>query len=109
MGFVRADAHPNANFKRMDERFAGTSEDFAQKGLRYTKEQLDSVLTETENYVRAKPAQALLYALVAGYLLNRLPVARIATVLVRLVYVAVKPAVLVYGASKLYEAAQREE
>jgi hypothetical protein len=93
----------------MDERFAGTSEDLAQRGLRYTKEQFESVLSETENYVRAKPAQALLYAALAGYLLNRLPVARIATVLMRLLYVALKPAVLVYGASKLYEAAQREE
>jgi hypothetical protein len=93
----------------MDERFAGTPKDFAQRGLRYTKEQFESVLNDTENYVRANPTQALLYAVLAGYLLNRLPVARIATALVRLLYVALKPAVLVYGASKLYEAAQREE
>lgn len=92
----------------MDESLAGTSEDFAQRGLRYTKEQFESVLTETESYVRAKPAQALFYAVVAGYLLNRLPLGRIATALVRLLYVALKPAVLVYGASKLYEAAQPE-
>jgi len=106
---VRAEEHRDANFKRMDEPFAGTSEDLAQRGLRYTKEQLESVLSETENYVRAKPVQALLYALVAGYLLNRLPLGRIVTAMVRLLYVASKPAVLVYGASKLYEAAQREE
>ena len=106
---MRAEAHRDANFKRMDEPSAGTSEDFAQRGLRYTKEQFESVLSETENYVRAKPAQALLYAVVAGYLLNRLPLARIATAVVRLLYLALKPAVLVYGASKLYEAAQREE
>jgi hypothetical protein len=96
--------------KRMDEPLAGTSdEDLAQRGLRYTKEQFEAVLDETENYVRAKPAQALLYAFVAGYLLNRLPVGRIASGVLRLLYVAMKPAVLVYGASKLYEATQEEE
>jgi ElaB/YqjD/DUF883 family membrane-anchored ribosome-binding protein len=57
----------------MDESMAGTSdEDLAQRGLRYTKEQFDAVVSETENYVREKPAQALLYAFVAGYLLKRL-------------------------------------
>lgn len=94
----------------MGESTAGTSDDdLAQRGLRYTKEQFDAVVSETENYVREKPAQALLYAFVAGYLLNRLPVGRIASGVVRLLYVALKPAVLVYGASKLYEAAQEEE
>jgi hypothetical protein len=94
----------------MDESMAGTSDDdLAQRGLRYTKEQFDAVVSETENYVREKPAQALLYAFVAGYLLNRLPVGRIASGVLRLLYVALKPAVLVYGASKLYEAAQEEE
>jgi hypothetical protein len=94
----------------MDEPLAGTSdEDLAQRGLRYTKEQFEAVLGETENYVRQKPAQAILYAFIAGYLLNRLPVGRIASGVLRLLYVAMKPAVLVYGASKLYEAAQEEE
>ena len=94
----------------MEEPIAGSSEeDIAHRGLRYTREQFGAVLSETEQYVREKPAQALLFALFAGYLLNRLPVGRIAGALLRLVYIALKPAVLVYGASKLYEAAQDEE
>ena len=95
----------------MEEPIAGTSEadDIAQRGLRYTREQFGAVLSETEHYVREKPAQALIFAVVAGYLLNRLPVGRIASALLRLVYIALKPAVLVYGASKLYEAAQENE
>jgi len=57
----------------MDESSAGTSEDLARRGLRYTKEQFDAVLNQPEDYVREKPAQSLLYAFVAGFVLNRLP------------------------------------
>jgi predicted nucleic-acid-binding protein len=90
----------------MDERSAGTSEDLALRGLRYTKEQFDDVLGQTEEYVRENPGQALLYALVAGYILNRLPVGRMVGTLLRLSFFALKPAILIYGATKLYKAAQ---
>jgi hypothetical protein len=93
----------------MDERSAGTSEDLALRGLRYTKEQFDDVLGQTEKYVRENPGQSLLYAFVAGYILNRLPIGRIASGLLRLSFVALRPAILFYGASKLYQAAQDEE
>ena len=84
------------------------SEDFALRSLNYTKEQFEEVLGQTERYVRENPGQAMLYAFVAGYVLNRLPVAGLLRGLVRLSLFALKPAVLVYGATKLYTAIQEE-
>ena len=84
------------------------SEDFALRGLNYTKEQLEEVFNQTERYVRANPGQSLLYAFVAGYVLNRLPVVGLLRGLVRFSLFALKPAVLVYGATKLYEVLQEE-
>ncbi len=85
------------------------SEDFALRSLNYTKEQFEEVLGQTEQYVRENPGQALLYAFVAGYVLNRLPVVGLFRGVVRLSLFALKPAVLIYGATKLYTALQDEE
>jgi glucose-6-phosphate dehydrogenase assembly protein OpcA len=94
----------------MDDQFAtAMSKDYPERGLRYTKEQFEQILRQTEDYVREKPAQSLLYALVAGFILNRLPVGRILAGVARLLMVAFKPAILIYGATKLYQASQREE
>jgi hypothetical protein len=93
----------------MDESSAETSGDLAQRGLRYTKEQFDAVLNQTEDYVREKPAQSLLYAFIAGFVLNRLPIGRVLGGVFRLFVLALKPAILIYGATKLYQAAQEEE
>jgi hypothetical protein len=84
-------------------------EDLAERGLRYTREHFDELLTETEAYVRANPVQSLAYAVVAGFVLNRLGIGRIVSGLVRLLLFALKPAILIYGAAKLYEATQEEE
>lgn len=93
----------------MDKEFAAIPEDFAERGLRYTKDQFGQVLQQAEEYVREKPAQSLLYAVLAGFILNRLPVGRILSGVVRLLLIAFKPAILIYGATKLYRAAQSEE
>jgi hypothetical protein len=93
----------------MDKQFAESSEDVAARGLRYTREQFDELLSETENYVRQNPRQSLVYAFVAGFILNRLPVGRILSGSVRLLLFALKPAVLIYGATKLYQAFEQEE
>jgi hypothetical protein len=84
-------------------------EDLAERGLRYTREHFDELLTETEAYVRANPVQSLAYAILAGFVLNRLGIGRILSGVVRLLLFALKPAVLIYGAAKLYEAAHEEE
>jgi len=84
------------------------SEDFSQRGLNYAREQFDAVLNQTEDYIREKPAQSLLYAFVAGFIVNRLPVGRIISGGVRLALFAFKPAILIYGATKLYQAVEEE-
>lgn len=84
-------------------------EELPERGLFWAKEQFETALSQTEGYVREKPAQSLLYAFIAGYILNRLPIGRILGGLLRLLAVALKPAILIYGATKLYHAAQEEK
>ena len=93
----------------MDEEISGTSGDVAERGLRYTKDQLEQLLEQTEDYVRENPTRSIAYALVAGFILNRLPIGRIVGGLTRLVFIAFKPAILAYGATKLYQAAQGDD
>ena len=88
---------------------AEITEDIALRGYRYTKDQIDEVLHQTEDYVRDNPGQSMLYAFVAGYLLNWLPIGRILSTIFRLLLVALKPAVLIYGASRAYQALQDEK
>jgi len=83
--------------------------DMAERGLRYTKDQWDEIVAQTENYVRANPTQALFYGVAAGFLLDRLPIFRILGGLVRLLLMAFKPAILIFGAMKLYQSLQNEE
>lgn len=85
------------------------SGDLTEQGLRYTKEQFDELMNQTEAYVREKPAQSLFYAFVAGFILNRLPIGRIVSGIVRLAFFALKPAILIYGATKLYQAIDEEK
>ena len=85
-----------------------TNDDIVLRGVHYTKEQLEDVIGQAEEYVRENPGQALLYAFVAGYVLNRLPLGGMVRGLVRLSLFALRPAMLVYGAAKLYQAAQEE-
>ena len=85
------------------------SQDFAERGLRYTKEQFEQLMEQTEDYVRENPTRALVYAAVAGLVIDRLPVCRILGGLARLSLLAVKPAILIYGASKIYQAVQQDE
>jgi hypothetical protein len=93
----------------MEEEFTATSGDVAERGLRYTKDQFEQILGQTEEYVRENPGRSIAYALAAGFILNRLPIGRIAGGIMRLAFLAFKPAILAYGATKLYQAAQGEE
>ena len=83
--------------------------DVAERSLRYTKDQFEQILEQTEEYVRANPVRSIVYALIAGFILNRLPIGRILGGFVRLLMIAFKPAILAYGATKLYQAAQTDE
>ena len=87
----------------------GRHEDLAERSLRYTREHFDDVVAQTETYVRENPVQSIAYAVLAGFVLNRLGIGRIVSGVVRLLLFALKPAILIYGAAKLYEATQDEE
>ena len=87
----------------------GASGDLAERGIQYTMEQWNEIMTQTEDYVRANPSKALLYGVAAGFIIDRLPVFRIFGVFVRLLLMALKPAILIYGATKLYQIAQNDE
>jgi hypothetical protein len=93
----------------MDQLSAEVAAELPERGVQWVKDQVETVLSETENYVREKPAQSLVWAFLAGYILNRLPLGRILSGLLRLLIVALKPAILIYGAAKLYQAAQEEQ
>ena len=92
----------------MDEQ-SGITGDIAERSLRYTKDQFEQVLEQTEEFVRENPTRAVAYAVIAGFILNRLPIGRILGGFVRLLMIAFKPAILAYGATKLYQAAQNDE
>lgn len=91
------------------EQMTGAAGDIAERGLRYTKDQWDEIMTQTEDYVRANPTRSLLYGVAAGFIIDRLPVFRILGAFVRLFLMAIKPAILVYGATKVYQMAKSEE
>ena len=55
--------------------------------------------------MREKPTQSLFYAFAVGYVLNRLPLGRVLAGFLRLLFMALKPAILIYGAAKLYRSA----
>jgi hypothetical protein len=93
----------------MNRTSAEVAAEYPERGLQWVKEQVETALGETEDYIREKPTQSLLYAFLAGYILNRLPLVRILAGIFRLLLAALKPAILVYGAAKLYQAAQEEE
>jgi hypothetical protein len=90
----------------MDKQFSSITDDLADRTLRYSKDEFDRVLQQTSDYVREKPVQSVGYALLAGFILNRLPIGRILSGMIRLLMIAFKPAILIYGATKLYRAAQ---
>ncbi len=83
--------------------------DIALRGVRYAQDQFSEVVTQAEEFVREKPGQSLLIALAAGMILNRLPLGRLFGGVIRLLLFALKPALLVYGATKVYEIAQEQE
>ena len=87
----------------------GASGDIAERGLQYTREQWDEILSQTEDFVRENPTRSLLYGVAAGVILDRLPIFRMLGVFLRLLLMAFKPAILIYGATKLYHAVKTEE
>lgn len=57
---------------------------------------------------QVQPHRALLSAVAVGYLLRLLPVTRIVGGVIGLMLTLLKPAAIVYGAAKLWQATQRK-
>ncbi len=93
----------------MDQLSAEMVAEFPERGMQWVKDRVEAAVNETGEYVREKPTQSLLYAFAAGYVLNHLPLGRVISGLLRLLMVALKPAIVIYGAAKLYQAAQERE
>ena len=91
------------------EQMTGASGDIAERGLQYTKDQWDELIAQTEDFVRANPTRSLLYGVAAGFILDRLPIFRILATFLRLLLKAFKPAILAYGATKLYQVLKADE
>jgi hypothetical protein len=85
-----------------------SDQDIVVRGVRYTKEHVEDLVGQAEEYVRENPGQALLYAFVAGYVLNRLPLGAMVRTLAKLSFLALRPAMFVYGVSRMYQATQEE-
>ncbi len=68
-----------------------------------TQRCLDDVGAQTQLH----PHQTLLWALGAGYLLRMLPTTRILAGVTGLTLALLKPAALIYGASKVWQATQK--
>ena len=94
--------------KDMNQLSPEIAAEFPERGVQWVKDRVETVVNETGEYVREKPTQSLLYAFAAGYVLNRLPVRLVFGGVIRLLMIALKPAILIYGAARLYQAAQDE-
>jgi len=95
--------------KVMDQLSPEMVAEFPERGMQWVKDRVETVVNETGEYVREKPTQSLFYAFAVGYVLNRLPVRLVFGGLIRLLLMALKPAILIYGAAKLYRSAQERE
>lgn len=62
-----------------------------------------------EDRIRKSPATAVLTATAAGYLLHRMPVRAILLTQVRVLSALTPPALLLFGAAKLYEILQKQQ
>ncbi len=65
-------------------------------------------LETCEQKVRQAPTKAILIALGTGYCLNKLPVAGLLAIPLRLTAVLAKPALLVLGGAKLYDIVEKQ-
>lgn len=77
--------------------------------LSNAKQDLRHRYQRCENRIRRSPATAVLGAVAAGYFLHRMPVRAIVVTQVRVLSALTPPALLLFGAAKLYEFLQRQE
>lgn len=71
--------------------------------LRRLENAVEDLGGRAQEFARKEPAQAVGIAFLAGLVLTLLPVGRIVSVLIRLAFALVRPALLILGAVKLCE------
>ncbi len=71
--------------------------------INHLKEKLNDYHAQGEEYVRANPTQAVMSAVVAGFVLRLLPIGALVGALVRLAIFALRPGLFIYGAAALYK------
>lgn len=67
----------------------------------------DESRARLERYIREQPLQAALAALAAGFILTKLPIRSLVSLLFGLVLFSIKPTLLISGAIKLFEESRR--
>ncbi len=63
-----------------------------------------ATVRDTEEYIRHEPLKAVLWAMLAGYLMRILPMTAIVGALLRLLLTILRPALFIFGVAKLWEA-----
>ncbi|MES2476361.1 MAG: hypothetical protein V4640_11305 [Verrucomicrobiota bacterium] len=72
------------------------------------KREASQQLEVCEAKIRESPAKAFAVALGAGYILSRLPLAALIAAPLRITALAAKPALLILGAAKLFDLAEKQ-
>jgi hypothetical protein len=73
------------------------------------KSRLDAGIADAETKIREEPLKAVLIGTAAGLILSRLPLFGILILFVRLVLWSIKPALLVFGITKVVEYAKKQQ
>ncbi len=70
---------------------------------------MDGLAARTEQYAREEPIRAVSIAFFVGLVLTLLPIGGIIAGLLRLAFGLVRPALLILGATKVYEEIQKRQ
>ena len=80
-----------------------SADKFVNEAVSKLHEATHKNLLEAENYVRRSPGQAVLYSILAGYLLRFSPFVALLRALAFILIASVRPLILACGLIKIYE------
>lgn len=80
----------------------------ARKVVENVKAKANENYEAAEERVRQSPGKAVAIALGSGYILNKLPIAALFAVPIRLTAILAKPTLLILGAAKLYDIVEKQ-
>lgn len=63
---------------------------------------ISATINEAKTYIRREPTEAVLFAVIAGYVMRMLPLGAILNLVARLVFLALRPAIIIFGATKIW-------